>query len=268
MSRPVIQTIRTYWLWCAIVAAAVVVFLASPGATGNKAHSVLHGLCAQTPSHTFTFGGQPLPFDGRMTGIYGGSILTFAWLWIRGRVLFYGNPPKRVIAVLTLFVIALAVDGFNSLFHDLGIWYPYEPQNIYRLITGFGTGMSLSIILSWLLASSMWNLSRPTTGIRSLRDVGAIALLAIPYGAAVLSGWSWLYLPLTALLLGSAWLTLSILMLVVVLLLFRIDEKVRAVPQLHLPGAAASILGLVIMLTLAGGRFWLEHTFGITVDIS
>ncbi len=266
MPRTLFHSLKTYWLWCGVAALGGVIFLASPGGFGMKAHSLLHGLCAQTPTHTFSLDGQALPFDGRMTGIYGGTLITFVYLLARRRILFYGNPPKLIVGVLTGLVGMMAIDGFNSLFTDLGIWHPYEPRNLYRLITGFGTGMALAVILCWLLASSMWNLSSAKPGISSIRDLGWMALLGVPYGLAVYSGWGGFYLPIAGLLVASAWLTLTVLMLVVVLLLFRIDERVRTVPQLHVPGAVAAGLALILMLALAGGRFWLERTFGITVD--
>jgi len=259
--------LRTYWLWVATAMLGALVFVAWPGATGSKAQAVLHGLCAQTPSHTFAMGGDPLPFDGRMTGIYGGAIVAFGWLAVRRRLLFFGNPPVRVIVVLALFVGLMAIDGFNSLFHDLRIWHPYEPRNIYRLLTGFGTGVSLAVALSWLMASSMWNVARPEAGVRSLRDVGEILLIGVLYVAIVLSGWGFLSLPLTALLMASAWLVVSVLMLVAILLMFRIDERVRDLRQLHVPGAFAALVALGVMLALAGGRFWAERTFGISVSM-
>ena len=58
-------------------------------------------------------------------------------------------------------------------------------------------------------------------------------------------------------------MTLTVLMLVVVLLLFKVDERVRRMEDLHVPGAVAAALGLAVMLALAGGRFWLERVIGI-----
>src|SRR4051794_272811 len=60
-------------------------FLAAPWPFAQKAHAVFHGLCAQRPSHTLTFGGQPLPFDARMTGIYAGFLSTGVYLAFMGR---------------------------------------------------------------------------------------------------------------------------------------------------------------------------------------
>lgn len=266
MPRALLGTLKTYWLWCGVFSLGIGLFLASPGGYDAKAHSVLHGLCAQTPGHTFLLGGQSLPFDGRMTGIYGGTLATFLYLGVRRRILFYGNPSTNIIVVLAGLVGLMALDGFNSLFADLGVWHPYEPRNLLRLITGFGAGMALAVTLSWLLASSMWNLSSPQAGLSKAQGLGGMALIGVPYGLAVCSGWGWLFAPISALLLASAWLTLTVLMLVVVLLFFRIDERVREVPQLHVPAAVAAGMALVMMLSLAAGRFWLERTFGIPLN--
>ncbi|MGC4106088.1 MAG: DUF2085 domain-containing protein [Thermomicrobiales bacterium] len=252
-----------YWLWTLIVLAGAAIFLAFPGAWGTKAQSVLHGLCAQTPTHTFTFAGNALPFDGRMTGIYGGTIITFAWLALSRRLRYYGNPPKRVIAFLAGCVVAMGVDGLNSLLKDLGLWHPYPPENVLRLVTGFGTGVALAVILTWLLASSMWNFARNKPVVRSFGDLRGVAFGGMIFGTLVLSGWGPLFVPLSALLMASAWLTLTVLMLVVVLLGLKIDERVSRMEDLHVPGAVAAILGLLAMLALAGGRFWLERVVGI-----
>lgn len=262
MSRNV-RVLKEYWLWVAVVVAAVLAFALIPGDASEKSRAVLHGLCAQTPDHSFRFGTTLLPFDGRMTGIYGGSIITFAALVASRRVFHYGNPPLKIVLVLAGGVGLMALDGFNSLFTDLRIWHPYAARNEIRLITGYLTGMAMAVALCWLLGSSMWRVSRSTPGIRNYRDLLIPAGLFLPYALIVMSGSSVFLLPLTWLLMTSAWLTLTVLMLVVVLLLFRYEDQVTSLHQLHVPAAVASGIALAIMLTLAGGRFYLERTFGI-----
>src|SRR5687768_8251808 len=132
MQHSITRSIRTYWLWYVILIAGVVAFLAVPGGFAEKSRVVLHGLCAQTPTHSFLFGGLLLPFDGRMTGIYGGTLVTLAYLAVRGRLFAWGNPSLRIVLTLLTFVAVMAVDGFNSLLLDLGLWHPYEPQNELR----------------------------------------------------------------------------------------------------------------------------------------
>lgn len=256
-------TIRTYWMWCVLAFGGVATFLFWPGAFADKARLLLHGLCAQTPSHTFTFGGLMLPFDARMTGIYGGAILTFVILAARGRLLNAGLPPLRVMVLLGVFVAAMGADGFNSLFTDLGLWHPWESRNELRLITGYATGVTLAVVLAWLVSSTLWRLSSRGPVVRSMGEVGVFWLPLVPYAVAVLSGAAWLHAPLSMLLMLSAWCVLSALTLSMILLALHWDDRVIRTSQLHVPGALAGLAGLAVMLILAFGRVWLERVTGI-----
>lgn len=258
------DTIRTYWLWFAILAAAAIAFFSYPGGYAATAHSVLHGLCAQTPSHTFLIGDRPLPFDARMTGIYTGLLAGLISLAARRRLFAYGNPNRLVIAALTVFVGTMAIDGTNSLLNDLSLWHPYRPANVLRLVTGYLAGLALAVVLAWLLASSLWRLGRPHPGVEHLRDLAVPVAALGPSVLLLLGAPASLHVVLSTILVLSAWLTLTVLMLVLVLLSLRLDEAVLAYRQLHVPVAMAAMLGLAVMLGLAEARFWLERTFGIS----
>ncbi|HYJ12995.1 MAG TPA: DUF2085 domain-containing protein, partial [Thermomicrobiales bacterium] len=241
-----------------------IVFFSSPGDYSGTAYAILHGLCAQTPSHTLQYGDRSLPFDSRMTGIYGGFLVTIAWLALSGRVLRFGNPSRHVLVVLILLVGAMAMDGFNSLFRDLGIWHPYEPANWLRVVTGFGTGVTLAIALSWLLASSLWHLATPDVGVRRVRELVVPLAGMLGYGALLSWRPEWMHLPVSVLLVLSAWLVVTLLALVIVLLAFRLDASVRMPVHLHVPVATASLMAIAIMLGLSGIRYWIERTLGIS----
>lgn len=257
------RSIRHYWLWYVLAFGGAGLVLFWPGGFADKARLLLHGLCAQTPSHTFTFGGMMLPFDARMTGIYAGAFFTLLTLVLRGRLFRSGLPPIRVIALLVLFVAVMAADGFNSLFTDLGLWHPWQPRNELRLITGYAAGVALAVVLAWLVASTVWRLSDRRPVVENSRDIGLFWVPFIPYAIAVFSGAAWLYVPLSLLLVFSAWIVLSLLTLSMLLLALRWDDRIRLVTQLHVPGALAGIAGLAVMLLLAFGRVWLERVTGI-----
>ncbi|MDQ3654017.1 MAG: DUF2085 domain-containing protein [Chloroflexota bacterium] len=256
--------IREYWLWAAVLAAASVVFFGAPGSYTGTSHAILHGLCAQTPSHTVMFGGEMLPFDARMTGIYGGFLVTLVSITIAGRLFHYGNPPKRAIALLAVLVGLMAVDGFNSLLTDLMLWHPYESGNGLRVATGYGTGVALAVVLSWLLASSAWNLGSPRAAIGRLRDLLAPGIGLVAYGVLLFTSPGALHFPVSMLLVLSAWITITMLMLVIVLLALKLDSQVRQVRHLHVPVAISALLAVSVMIGLAGARFWAERTFGIS----
>ncbi|MCO5221192.1 MAG: DUF2085 domain-containing protein [Thermomicrobiales bacterium] len=135
-------------------------FLAAPWPFETKAHAVMHGLCAQTPSHSFYFQGLVLPFDGRMTGIYGGVLSAFLILLALGRHRAAGLPSSGSLVILLLFVVAMAVDGFNSLLTDLQRWHPYQPSNELRLLTGWMAGVAIGTVVVMLVGMTFWRSPR------------------------------------------------------------------------------------------------------------
>lgn len=258
------KILHRFWLCWGVAAMGALLFMGAPGSYSHTAHEVLHGLCAQTPSHTIRIGGHPLPFDSRMTGIYGGFLLTLLIQVWRRAVFRYGPFPRPVLAVMAALVGAMAVDGFNSLLRDLLVWHPYMPSNALRVITGYGAGCALALGLCWLVGSSAWKMSGPSAPIERVFGFTAPLIGLFAYGAVLFLRPSWIQFPLTALLVMSAWITVSMLVLVIVLLAFRLDEKIRRLDQLHVPFAIAGMLGIAVILLLAAARFWVERTFGIT----
>lgn len=255
--------IRKFWLWPTIMLGGLLLLAMLPGGFAEKSKLLLHGLCAQTPGHTFSMGGQPLPFDARMTGIYTGVLGTAVYLAVRGRLLAQQLPGKPVLAALTLFVVVMGLDGFNSLFTDIGFWHPWTTTNITRVITGYLAGVTLTVALVWLISGTVFQISDRRPVMDSWRDlVASVAPLAL-VGLILWLAPGWLYVPFSSLLVFSAWIVLGTLGLVTLLLITRFDERIVQRAQLHLPGAVGLVLGLAAMLMLAFGRQWLESTLGI-----
>lgn len=241
----------------------LLLFLAAPWSLEHKTHVALHGLCAQRPSHSFSFGAQRLPFDARMTGIYSGFIVTALYLLARGRARATDIPRRSLVVLLGLGVFAMAVDGFNSLVLDLGYRHLYQPHNAYRLITGTATGIALSCVLGYLVAVTLWR--RPDASVAvvaSNREFALIWLLQVPVMLCVLGGASWLYEPLLLLLILSALSVLSTLALVVSLLLKRVDCQFDRFGQLQVHAVVAVGIGVLTMASLSALRFLLEWWTG------
>jgi hypothetical protein len=165
---------------------------------------------------------------------------------------------------MAVLVGAMAVDGFNSLLADVGLWHPYGSSNAMRVVTGYGVGVVLAIALCWLLASSVWNMSSPEPSVRGVGDLLAPAVGLVLYAAVLWASPAILHLPMSILLVISAWLTVSLLMLVIVLLTLRLDATIRNLRNLHVPGAISALLAVSVMIALAAARYWVEHRFGIS----
>lgn len=248
-----------------VVASGVaLLFVLAPWPFAVKVHAFLHGLCAQRFSHTFLLDGQALPFDARMTGIYGGFLLTFCYLMAMGRAHAWRTPPSGVLVPLAGFVVALAIDGTNSTLRDFGLWYAYEPDNRLRLMTGLLTGISLAALLSYLLATSLWRRGRwDTATITGPVEVGLLVLLQVPFAVAVMSGFGMLHGPISLLLVLSAVGVFVTMALAMITLVRRRDQSYRSASELQWPLATALVAALLVIGALAGGRYLLEWWIGI-----
>ena len=261
------RLLRQFWMLALVVACASFWFLIeSGGSFADTSRSVLHGLCAQRPTHSFTVGGQLLPFDARMTGIYSGSLACWNVLMMRHRLLTMANPPILVMLLLTGAVGLLAIDGFNALLVDLGRWHPYEPRNVVRFFTGFGTGVALASLQSWLLGSSLWKLAVHVPVWSSLPQLVWAVPVSVVVFMAVSIAPAGAYPIIATALMASAWLTVTGLVLVILVSLLRVESRITTVDRLHVPLAVSAVIALLVILGLAQGRFWLERTLGIPQD--
>lgn len=243
------------------VVLALLAFFAAPWPIAIKAHAFLHGLCAQRPSHTFRFGGEPLPFDARMTGIYAGFFSSSIVLVARGAHRRARLPRLWVIAAGLGLVAAMGIDGFNSLFIDIRARHFYAPSNALRLATGAGVGIVLAVAISYLVAISLWR--RPDVNHRGVDGRTLLMLIAAQTPAAIVfTGWPALWLPLTLLLLISATTVMTLLALVTLVMLFRADNSFDRPADLNEHAALALLLGVVAIALLAAGRFLFERHFG------
>ncbi|HEU0026338.1 MAG TPA: DUF2085 domain-containing protein [Ktedonobacterales bacterium] len=202
-----------------VLAVAGLVFM--PGATFiERLRALDGGICAQLPTHSFFPGGQQLPLCSRNTGIYTGFALGFLTLLGTGRIRVSRLPGLWVAVALLGLVGVMGVDGFNSLFLDLGLPHLYEPQNRLRLMTGLGAGVAMAAFIVPVTNSLLWRVddARP-----SFRSFGQLAMVLPPLLLAFLAVGS-----------RTAWLLY--------------------------PVAILSTLGLVIALTLVNLVFLLSFT--------
>lgn len=240
------------------------VFVIAPGGFAEKAHAVLHGLCAQRPSHTLFLGGTALPFDSRMTGIYGGFLITFIYLAVRGRARAVLLPPRSVLVILIAFVVAIGIDGVNAFLLDIRLPTLYTPDNLIRLVTGLLFGVTLATLLCFLVATTVWStgISR-TPAIRDLRELLVILLLLVPFGVIVRSGIGWFYTPVAITLMLSAVTVITILVFCAWLLVSGRDRRYPALAEAQRPLSLSMVAAVAFMLAIAGFRIWLEQRFGL-----
>lgn len=232
-------------------------FLAAPFPLEHKAHALMHGICAQRPSHSFLLGANTLPMDGRMTGIYLGFIVAFGLLVVTGRHRHAGFLSPGSLLVVSLLVGAMAVDGFNSLFTDLRLPTLYDTDNRLRLLTGMGAGVGLAVMLAMLLGMSLWRApdTRKRVTDRWWQPVGLYAA-GVPLALLLMTESSLLFVPATIVLVLSATLAFSALALVSIVMIRgrenTFDSTFELQPQLVL-GMAGGVFAIGSLALLRFG---------------
>ena len=220
----------------------------------------LHGLCAQRESHSFHFGSDVLPVDARMTGIYLGAASTLGWLGASGRLRRIKRPDMATIVLLALFVMVMALDGFNALLIDLGFSGPYAPSNTLRFITGTLAGTTLGVGVAYLFATSIWRnperarrlIDGPATLIAPMLTTGAFGIVAA-------SGLQIFYGPLVIALVLAATTVFWMFSVTLLALLSGRGWAYTRASDLGPIGICGLMTGLALIAAFAGFRFLAEH---------
>ena len=123
---------------------------------------LLSGVCHQIPERCLVINNQTLPLCARCRGMYLGAALSLLALWLIGQGRRNTLPGLPVNIILIVFIALWAVDGFNSawaLFTSRPLLY--EPSNALRLLTGFGTGTAIAIMLYPIYHDVLWRDTQP-----------------------------------------------------------------------------------------------------------
>jgi uncharacterized membrane protein len=251
---------RRLWLFAAVLVGSLGVFLLAPWSLQEKSIAALHGLCAQQPTHSFWFGDSRLPFDARMTGIYGGFLIVGIYLLARGRLYRSGAPPASLLIILAGFVAIMGVDGVNSTLNDFGLPYVYEPSNHLRFVTGAMTGTALAVFI-WMLAGGvLWSpaVSSPRPVMSGWKELVPIAVLIAMFWALLQINAPILFAPLAVALVVAAVIVLASVSLVAIRLAGGRFQQATHPVDLTRSAVVALLVAYTIMSTISGARFFLE----------
>ncbi|WP_201385452.1 DUF2085 domain-containing protein [Ktedonobacter sp. SOSP1-85] len=224
------------------------------------------GICAHLPTHLLYAGTEALPLCARDTGIYLGLCVSFAGLVLSGRGRAQQYPSRWLRLFLGGGVLALIIDGCNSLALDLHFPHLYTPNNLLRLGTGLLTGLAIAVFLLPTLNQMVWKYYHDSRSLASWRALLGVFLpiLLLCFGSIAT------HIPLTGdiiAILSTLGLLLAVgsLNMMGILLTRRRCETFTAYRQL-LP-----LLGPVLLLTvselllLAQAKLWLLQALGLHI---
>lgn len=263
------ETIKHRFPWRALLVFLVIVLLSTwmylgPDGVLGKADAVGYAVCHRIADRSFLIGEYQFSVCARCTGQYLGAVLGIVFLSIL-RPFRSGRPPWIVIGILLVWAIAYAVDGFNSFLHLIPgterFWL-YDPSNTYRLLTGMGVGLGISVLLYPSFNQTVWIKYDHRPIIEGVRDFGLLVLLAAMLCIMVLTGSPTILYPLSIISAGGVLMLLTMVYSMVWVMLLRAEGQFENLKQLFFPLMAGFAVTLVQLFLIDILRYSLTGTWG------
>jgi hypothetical protein len=250
------------WLAPAFLIALGAAFILAPFPLKDKLDAIPFGIDPQRPSHTYFFGGTPLPglewlapaepvklsLEARKVGMYVGFLAIWLYLLVLGRGRAKGMAPPAILLTLVIFVGIMGLDGFNAFFYDLKFLpHLYAPRLDLRLGTGLLCGYAFAGILLPVVNYSLWrDASRDARPIIAnwKQFLGGFGVLAIVYVLNA-SGVGILLYPLSIIASASVLILVALINVVFLLSIFAKEGSASTWRDALNPFAAGVAFALV-----------------------
>ena len=225
---------------------------------------MLNGVSAQRPSHSIFIGGEQLPLEARMGGIFLGFLCAVALVVVFGR-LRASQPPHGALGLACWALVALTgIDGLNAFFFDGNLPHLYTPNTALRLLTGLGAGLGVGLMAVPVVASVVWARPSDEASIEDpLELLGGLSLAGL-VGALVLVGVGVLLWPVAVAMLAGVLVAFGIANLYIIVLATGRTHQVLTLADAR--GGLISSFGLTLLElgALAALRSFLVATYGFS----
>jgi predicted membrane protein DUF2085 len=220
--------------------------------------AIVFGLCPQRASHSLFLGGQQMPIEARMAGMFGGFVIAAAYGWAAGRGRAMRLPGRAMTLLLVGFIALMGADGVNAFLFDLRLPHLYAPNILLRLGTGLLTGAAFAGLVIPAFNSTVWASGPDFSLLDGARDVLGALLFETIYFSMAISGASLFLYPVSILaVLGVPILIgmIGTLVLAVVVRRENCAAHTADLMPLLLGGLAVAALMLALMSAVRYGLF-------------
>jgi uncharacterized membrane protein len=226
--------------------------------------ALLYGVSAQRPSHSLFVGGQQLPLEARMGGIFVGFLCALALVAFLGRLRARQSPGGLLGLACWALVALTGLDGLNAFLFDGNLPHLYAPNTLLRLATGLGAGFGLGLLAIPVVAGVLWPSTEEDASVEDGIEFATGLALAGLVGGLMLAGVSVLLWPLALLMLLGVLVAFGMGNLYVLVLVSRPHADGLAASALR--GLIVSSLGLALLeiVGLSALRAWLATSLGFT----
>ena len=225
---------------------------------------MLNGVSAQRPSHSVFIGGEQLPLEARMGGIFLGFLCAVALVLVFGR-LRASQPPHGALGLACWALVALTgLDGLNAFLFDGNLPHLYTPNTALRLLTGLAAGLGVGLMAVPVVAGAVWAQPTDEASVEDpLELLGGLVLVGL-VGALVLVGVGVLLWPIALAMLAGVIVAFGVANLYIILL--ATGRAHQALSLAETRGGLISSFGLTLLElgALAALRSFLAATYGFS----
>ncbi len=252
----------------ALLVFAVWFSITPPGLLG-KADAIGYAICHRIDERSFHIGNRQLPLCARCTGEFysaGFALLFFALVSPKKS----GMPGWKLGVPLIVFFLAFGIDGSNSYLYLLkqtshgaldNIPNLYIPNNILRLFTGSGMGITLASILYPAFNQSVWKTFNPEHAL-TWKKLGIITSIVLVVNLLILTDSPIILYPIAIFSVLGVLALLIIVFSMAWLLIMRQENIFDSLIQMWLPFLAGTTLAFLMITAIDLLRFKLTGTWG------
>lgn len=214
--------------------------------------AIAFGICPQRPSHSLFLGGQQMPIEARMAGIFGGYVIGAAYFWALRRERAMRLPGRAMTITLIGFIALMGVDGLNAVLFDLRLPHLYAPNLLLRLGTGLLTGLAFAGFVVPAFNSTVWASGPDLSPLSHVRHLFGGLLLEALYFDVAISGASIFLYPVSLMAILGVPILLGMIGSIVIASISRRENCATRAADL-IPLVLGGLAVAVIMLGIMSG---------------
>ncbi len=218
--------------------------------------ALLYGVSAQRPSHSLFIGGQQLPIEARMGGLFLGFALAVLVAALLDRLRSARGPAPLPATACWGLVAATGLDGLNAFLFDGHLPHLYDPSVVLRLLTGLAAGYGLGFLALPVIAERVRADRVDEPVVFDLVELGSGLAAVLLVGAVLLVDVSVLLWPAALLMLGSVLVAFAVANQYLLTLVLRGTAGARRLPAFGLALVELAAFGVVRAAMAATGVTW------------
>jgi len=271
MQFPLLQKLSRWFVPLAALAAfAGWMYIAPPGILG-KMDAVGYAVCHRIDERSFHIGGPggiQLPLCARCSGTFTGAAVGLIFMAVAGGRRA-GMPHKKFYWLFLLFFLAFGIDGSNSylyLIKQTTGAFPqipniYIPNNILRLFTGSGMGVTMAAFLVPAFNQSVWRDFDPAPVIERWSHLLTLLGIMLVIDLLILTESPIVLYPIAIISPLGTLALLTMIFSIIWLMIMKQDNFFNRFRELWLPLLAGFTLSMLMILAIDLFRFQLTHTW-------